>query len=94
MCATLAILRRHINPLESPLYRLPPDLFPEVASHLTSDADLVNVTHVSYHLRNILLSFPSVWSHLDFECEMRARFSSDLHRRPSASICPGSPTER
>ena len=101
MCATLAILRRHINPLESPLYHLPPDLFPEVASHLTSDADLVNVTHVSYHLRNILLSFPSVWSHLDFECEMRARaffersaqtpLRLDMPRVPDRAI--SSPTE-
>jgi len=71
--ATLAMLRRHINPLESPLYRLPPDLFPEVASHLASETDLVNVTHVSYHLRNTLLSYPSLWSHLNFAHEMRAR---------------------
>ena len=71
--ATLAMLRRHINPLESPLYRLPSDLFPEIASHLTRDTDLVNATHVSYHLRNILLSHPSLWSHLNFEREQRAR---------------------
>ena len=71
--ATLAMLRRHINPLDSPLYRLPSDLFPEVASHLASEADLVNATHVSYHLRNTLLSSPSLWSHLDFENELRAR---------------------
>jgi hypothetical protein len=69
----LAMLRRRINPLESPLYRLPPDLFPEVASHLPSETDLVNATHVSYHLRNTLLSHPSLWSHLNFEHEMRAR---------------------
>ena len=73
MCVTLAMLRRHINPLGSPLYRLPPALFPEVASHLTSEADLVNVTHVSYHLRNTLLPHPSLWSHLNFKHEMRAR---------------------
>ena len=60
MRVTLAILRRHINPLESPLYRLPPDLFPEVASHFTSETDLVNATHVSYHLRNTLLTHPSL----------------------------------
>ena len=71
--ATLAILRRHINPLESPLYRLPPDLFPEVASHLASETDLVNATRVSYHLRSALISHPSLWSHLDFENEVRAR---------------------
>ena len=70
---TLAILRRHINPLQSPLYQLPPDLFPEIASHLASETDLVNATHVSHHLRNTLLSHPSLWSHLNFEHEMRAR---------------------
>ena len=70
--ATLAMLRRRINPLESPLYRLPPDLFPEVASHF-SEADLVNATHVSYYLRNILLSCPGLWSHLNFKHEMSSR---------------------
>ena len=69
----LAMLRRHINPLESPLYRLPPDLFPEVASHLASETDLVNATHISYHLRNTLPSHPNLWSRLDFRHEMRAR---------------------
>ena len=71
--ATLAILRRHINPLESPLYRLTPDLFPEVASHLASETDLVNATHVSYYLRNNLLFRPSLWSHLNFRHEMSSR---------------------
>ena len=69
----LAMLRRHINPLDSPLYRLPLDLFPEVASHLTNETDLVNATHVSSHLRNTLLSHPRLWSCLDFDHEMRAR---------------------
>ena len=69
----LAMLRRHINPLESPIYRLLPDLFPEIASHLRADeTDLVNATHVSYHLRNTLLSHPSLWSHLNFGRETRA----------------------
>ena len=66
------MLRRHINLLESPLYRLPPDQFPEVASHLT-ETDLVNATHAFYHLWNTLLSYPSLWSNLNFEHEMRAR---------------------
>ena len=70
---TLAILRRHINRLQSHLYRLPLDLFPEIASHLASESDLVNATHVSHHLRNTLLSHPSPWSHLNFEHETRAR---------------------
>ena len=67
------MLRRHINPLESPIYRLPLDLFPEIASHLTNETDLVNATHVSYHLRNTLLSHPTLWSHLDFQHERRAQ---------------------
>ena len=75
---TLAILRRHINPLQSPLYYLPPDLFPEIASHLTSETDLVNATHVSYHMRNTLLSHPGLWSHLNFEHEMRGRMFFEL----------------
>ena len=70
---TLAILRRHINLLQSHLYRLPLDLFPEIASHLANETDLVNATHVSHHLRNTLLSHPSLWSHLNFEHETRAR---------------------
>ena len=72
MCVTLAMLRHHINLLGSPLYHLPTDLFPEVASHLTSETDLVNATHVSHHLRNALLSHPNLWSHLNFEHETRA----------------------
>ena len=64
---------RRINPLESPLYRLPTDLFPEIPSRLTSEADLVNATHTSHHLRNTLLSHPALWSHLNFDHEMRAR---------------------
>ena len=86
MCVTLAMLRRHINPLGSPLYRLPPDLFPEVASHLTSETDLVNATHVSYHLRNTLLCHPSLWSHLNFEHEMRARAFFERSGRTSLYI--------
>lgn len=71
--AMLAMLRRHINPLESPLYSLPQDLLPEVASHLASETDLINATHVSHHFRSALLSYPSLWSHLDFQDEMTAR---------------------
>jgi len=73
LCVALAMLRRQINPQESPLYRLPPDLFPEVASYLANETDLVNATHVSYYLRNTLLHCQSLWSHLNFEHEMMAR---------------------
>ena len=70
---TLALTRRYINPLESPLYRLPSDLFSEIASYLTSESDLINATHVSYHLRDALLSYPNLWSYLNLEGETRAR---------------------
>ena len=98
MCVTLAMLRRHINPLESPLYHLPPDLFPEVASHLASDADLVHATHVSHHLRNTLLSCPTLWSHSNFEHEKKARaffersgqtlLHVDMTRNPTRMVGP------
>ena len=68
----LAMLRRHINPLQSPTYRLPSELLPLVASHLESDIDLVCATHVSHHWRDTLHSHPSLWSHLDFEDAGRA----------------------
>ena len=68
----LAMLRRHINPLQSPTYRLPSELLPLVASNLESDTDLVRATHVSHHWRNTLFSHPSLWSHLDFEDTGRA----------------------
>ena len=70
---SLAVLRRHINSLESPLYHLPPELFPEIVSHLSSETDLVNATRVSYRLRDTLLSYPSLWSYLNFEHKRRAR---------------------
>jgi len=68
----LAVLRRHINPLQSPTYRLPSELLPLVASHLGSDTDLVRATHISHHWRDTLRSYPSLWSYLDFEDTGRA----------------------
>ena len=53
---SLAMLRRHINSLQSPIYRLPPDVFSEIATHLLSEADLVRSTLVSYGLRAALPS--------------------------------------
>ena len=94
-CATLAMLRRHINPLDSPLYRLPSDLFPEIASCLKADEmGLVNATHVSYHLRNTLLSLSRLWSHLDFRHEMKARAFFERSGHHYTSICPGIPVEQ
>jgi hypothetical protein len=72
MYAGLMMLRRDINHLQSPLYRLPHELFPEVAYQLEDEADLVNLTHVSHRLRVVLLSHPSLWSHLDFTHATRA----------------------
>ena len=70
---SLAMLRRQTNPLQSPLYRFPSEVFSEIASHLQSKTDLVNLTHVSYHLRTALLSHPRLWSHIDSNHEERAR---------------------
>ena len=86
MHVALATLHRHINLLESPLYRLPLDLIPEVASHLVSETDLVNATHVSYHLRNTLLSCPSLWSHLNFRHEIRARAFFERSKQASLHV--------
>ena len=61
----LATLRRRINPHESSVYRLHPELLSLMASHLATD-DLVKATHVSYHWRTVLLSYPSLWTTLDF----------------------------
>jgi len=68
----LAMLRRHINPLQSPTCRLPSELLPLVVSNLESDTDLVHATHVSHHWRSTLYTHPSLWSHLDFEDTGRA----------------------
>ena len=63
---TLAMLRRRINIPQSPIYRLPSDVFSEVASHLRfQTADLVRFTHVSYRLRAALLTYPRLWSYID-----------------------------
>ena len=70
---SLAMLRRHINILQSPIYRLPSDVFSEVASHLQPETDLIRFTHVSYHLRADLLSYPSLWSCIDSSHEERAQ---------------------
>ena len=72
LSSILVMLRRHINPLQSPAYRLPSELLPLVATHFERDADLVCATHTSHHWRNTLQSHPSLWSHLDFEDSERA----------------------
>ena len=70
---SLAMLRRHINVLQSPIYRLPSDVFSEVASHLQPESDLIRFTHVSYRLRAALLSDPSLWSYIDSSHKERAQ---------------------
>ena len=70
---SLVILRRHINILQSPIYRLPSDVFYEVASHLQPQTDLIRFTHVSYRLRAALLSDPSLWAYIDTSHEERAQ---------------------
>jgi hypothetical protein len=71
--ASLAMLRRHINSLQSPICRLPNDVIPEIASHLRPEADLIHLSHVSYRLRSALLSQPSLWSYVDVKHEDRAQ---------------------
>ena len=70
--ASLAMLRRHINSLQPPVYRLPPDVVSEIASHLKPEADLIRLSHVSYGLRAALLSQPSLWSYVDVKHKARA----------------------
>ena len=71
--ASLAMLRRHINSLQSPIYRLPPEVVSEIAFHLQPEADLIHLSHVSYRLRAALLSQPSLWSYIDVKHEERAQ---------------------
>lgn len=79
--ASLAMLRRHINSLQSPIYRLPPDVFSEIASHLQPKTDLIRLTLVSYRLRAALLSQPSLWSCIDIKHEERARAFYDRSKQ-------------
>lgn len=72
LSSILVMLRRHINPLQSPAYRLPSELLPLVATHFERDADLVCAARTSHHWRNTLQSHPSLWSHLDFQNPGRA----------------------
>ena len=67
------MLRRHINILQSPIYRLPLDVFSDVASHLQPETGLIRFTHVSYRLRVALLSDPSLWGYIDTSHEERAQ---------------------
>ena len=71
--ASLAMLRRHTNSLQPPVYRLPPDVVSEIASHLKPEADLIRLSHVSYGLRAALLSQPSLWSYVDVKHKARAQ---------------------
>ena len=61
----VAILRRKINAESSLIYRLPPESLAMVASHLDID-DLFTAAHVSSHWRAILLSFPNLWSDIQY----------------------------
>ena len=83
MRVALAALRRRINPYESPIYRLHPEILPLIASDLATN-DRVTMSHVSHHWRTVLLSYPSVWSTLDFAHIERA--STFFARSKSATI--------
>ncbi|KAF9647463.1 hypothetical protein BDM02DRAFT_3187979 [Thelephora ganbajun] len=56
---------QNIDPYDSPIYRLPSELLREIIS-LLSDIDLITTTHVCHHWRVVLLSAPTLWSHIDF----------------------------
>jgi len=77
------MLRRRINPHESSVYRLHPELLSLMASHLAVD-DLIKATHVSHHWRTVLLSSPSLWTTLDFAHVGRAL--AFLERSKSAPL--------
>lgn len=83
MAVALTMLRRQINPQESPVYRLHPELLLHIASYLPTD-DLVKATHTSYHLRTVLLAHSSLWSTLDLTKPEQA--STFLTRSKSAAI--------
>lgn len=83
MLVALAMLRRRINSHESPIYRLHPELLSLIASYLVPD-DLVEASHISYHWRTVLLSYPSLWTTLDFTHPERAL--TFLARSKSAPI--------
>ena len=80
----LAMLRRRINPRESPIYRLYPEFLPHIASHLMAD-DLVKASHISYHWRTVLLTHLNLWSTLDFANPQRTSTSHDPNQPRSTS---------
>jgi hypothetical protein len=84
LLVSLAMLRHHINCKKSSIYRLHPELLSTVASHLESESDLIRATHISYHWRNTLHSYPGLWAHLDFEHAERAL--AFLERSKSAPL--------
>ena len=59
------MLRRRLNATESRIYRLHPELLSLVASYLPRKT-LVKATHVSHSWRAILISFPRLWTNLNF----------------------------
>ncbi|KAF9645015.1 hypothetical protein BDM02DRAFT_3272031 [Thelephora ganbajun] len=63
LCHALSMLRQRINPYDSPVYRLHPELLREIISLLPDD-DLIRATHVCHHWRATLLSTPTLWSRI------------------------------
>ena len=62
---TVTVLRRQINAESSPIYRLPPESLSMVASYLDVDG-LFTAVHVSHCWRSTLLSFPNLWSNIQY----------------------------
>jgi hypothetical protein len=84
--ASLAALRHCINSLQSSLYHLPPGVFSEIASHLQCEIDVINLTHVSHHLRATLLSRPNLWSYIDVRSHHQEQARAFLERSKQAPL--------
>ena len=83
---TVALLRRLINHHDSWIHRLPPEILAAMAFHLEDNTSLVAATHVCHTWRTTLLSYPRLWSHLDFENEEPALVFLERSKSSSLSV--------
>ena len=72
LSTAIASLCRTINCHDSWAHHLPPELLVAVVSHLKDVASLLAATQVCHFWRTALLSFPCLWTSLDFANEERA----------------------
>lgn len=73
------------NCQNSVTHRLPPETLAVVASHLDNDS-LTIATHVCHFWRSTFLTFPHLWSHLDFCNEQRALAFLDRSKSVPVSV--------